>query len=99
MLPPFDLDALPGDWWSVVDTKQAQELEDELARELPNGHALMGGSAIAIAVCRQLKDAVFWLPETSEWALEHLTRRVETDPKWPSSFVTPDWQSLAQELT
>jgi hypothetical protein len=98
VLPAFDLGALPGKWWPVVNTPQAHDMERELNRELPDGHALKGRSLTAVAARRHLKDTVFWLPETSEWALVHLTGRVEEDPGWPSAFVTSDWQALADEL-
>ena len=74
-------------------------MEHELDREMPEGHVLVGRSLTAVAVRRHLKDAVFWLPETGEWALVHLTRRVEKDPRWPSALVTADWRVLADEMT
>jgi len=84
---PVDVDRLPGDWWVVDGTGDGAALERELASELPQGHALVGVKARAVAVRRHLKDVIFWLPDTSEWALVHLTYRVEADPGWPSTFV------------
>ena len=98
MLPPFDLDDLPGEWWPVYDTPEAQDLVQELDREMPEGHALKGRQLTAVAVRRHLKDTVFWLPETSEWAYVHLSGHVETDTRWPSAFVTHDWPELIHEL-
>jgi hypothetical protein len=98
VLPAFELSDLPGEWTLVLGTAQANDLEQELQREVPDGHLLKGRSVAAVAVRRQHKDTVFWLPDASQWALVHLTRNVETDARWPSSFVTPDWQALAAEL-
>jgi hypothetical protein len=99
VLPPYDLNDLPGEWWPVFDTPEARELTQELHRELPDGHVLKGRPVTAVAARRHLKDTVFWLPETSEWAFVHLTWGVETDPGWPSAFVTGDWDALIAEVT
>ncbi len=98
MLSQFDLNDLPGEWRSVYDTPEAQTLVQELDREMPEEHALRGRHLIAVAVRRNLKDTVFWLPETSEWVHAHLSQRAETDSRWPSVFVASDWQALVDEL-
>jgi len=99
MLPAHDLGDLPGEWWSVQGTPDAADLENELARELAPGHVLAGTSLQAVAVRRHLKEVIFWLPDTSEWVLIHLTHRQETDPRWPSPTFAKEWAALVDELT
>lgn len=97
-LPAFDLSDLPGDWWTVRGTADAADLERELAPELAHGHGLEGVRVEAIAVKRHLKDVIFWLPESGEWAFVHLTYRAETDPRWPSTVVGSTWADLVAEM-
>jgi len=99
MHPPIDLDRLVGEWWEVAGTQQALELESELEREVTEEHVLAGVVASAVAVKRHLKDVVFWLPERSEWAAVHLTYVEESDPRWPSTVVSADWETLLSELS
>lgn len=99
MLPSFDLEPLPGEWHPVHGTEQARALEAELTRELTQGHELKGVTAEAVAVRRHLKDVVFWLPDTAEWAWVHLTYTIETNRMWPTAFVTTRWESLVEEIT
>jgi hypothetical protein len=96
-MPESDLKALSGDWWPVSG-EDATQLEQELARETPEGHALRDVTVQALAVKRQLKDVVFWVPATEQWALVHLTRSVETDPSWPATFLTDDWDQVVAEF-
>lgn len=98
VLPRFDLNDLPGEWWLVHDTSEADDLAQELAREVPEGHILNRRSVNAVAVRRHLKETLFWLPETSQWALVHLSWRAETDTRWPATVVADDWQALVAEL-
>ena len=65
---------------------------------MPEGHLRRGRHVTAVAVRRNLKDTVFWLPETSKWAHVHLSQHVETDPRRPSAFVAGDWHALVDEL-
>lgn len=99
MRPPFDLEALAGDWWEVHGTEQAAELQRELARELPREHVLGGVPVEAVAVKRNLKDVAFWLPQSAEWAHVHLSYKVETDARWPWTVVVMTWTDLVYELT
>ena len=92
-----DIAILPGEWWAVQGT-DASELEQELQREAPKGHVLHGLSVQAVGVRRHLKDVVFWVPSLEQWALVHLTRQVETDPRWPSTTCTRNWDDLVAEL-
>lgn len=52
----------------------------------------------AVAVRLHLKDVVCWLPRVDQWALVHLTGRVEQDAKWPSAFCTPEWTDVVAEF-
>jgi len=99
MIPQVQLDRLPGDWWNVGGTSQADDLKAELQRELPERHVLSGVTVEAIAVRRHPKDVLFWLPQEREWAWVHLTYRSEKDPRWPSTFIAADIQSVIAELT
>ena len=95
--PWHDIAGLPGEWWAVQGT-DASDLEQELQCEAPEGHVLYGLSVQAVGVRRHLKDAVFWVPSLEQWALVHLTKHVETDPRWPSTTCTRNWDDLVAEL-
>lgn len=95
--PSHDIALLPGEWRAVGGV-DAFELEQELRREVPEGHVLHGLSVRAVAVRRHLKDVVFWVPSLDQWALVHLTRRVETNPRWPTTACTRNWDDLIAEL-
>ncbi len=99
MRPSIDLTLLLGEWWLVRDQDQAAELTREVQRELTPGHVLHGLRIEAVAVKRHLKDVIFWLPDSSQWALVHLTYKVEPDPRWPTAIVASDWLELVDELT
>ncbi|MFZ2502752.1 MAG: hypothetical protein WAW88_08800 [Nocardioides sp.] len=99
VVPVLDLSDLPGEWWTVRGSVDAAELERELARELAVGHVLRGVRVEAVAVKRHLKDVVFWLPESGQWAWVHLTHAVETDPRWPIPIITSNWADLVGEMT
>lgn len=96
-VPPFDLTRLPGEWWEV-EASESVKLEQALRCEVPIGHLLHGVSAQAVAVRRQLKDVVFWLPTVRQWAVVHLTGRAESNPHWPSAFCAPRWDAVVAEL-
>jgi hypothetical protein len=76
------------DWlqpWSSVDGSERQSLENELRKELADGHALFG-KRIQIIGRRCDQDDVLCLIEGSKSvAVVHLTWRCapEPDPKWP----------------
>lgn len=95
--PAHNIAILPGEWWEVQGT-DAAELEQELQREAPEGHVLHGLSVQAVGARRHLTDVVFWVPSLEQWALVHLSRRVETDPRWPSTVCTRHWDELVAEL-
>ncbi|MBM0124554.1 hypothetical protein [Pimelobacter simplex] len=97
-LPPFDITSLPGEWWEVEAAEAAEQLEQELMREVPKGHLLHGVTVRAVAVRHHLKDVVFWLPAVHQWGLVHLTGQVEKDPMWPYTICTPEWDELVDQL-
>lgn len=97
-LSASELSDLPGQWWTVIGTPDAVELESELGRELPEGHVLRGIRVEAIAVRKRLKDVVYWLPESERWAWVHLTYAVETDPRWPSAVVAATWAEMIEDM-
>ena len=66
---------------------QAHELEQELDRELQTGTS-QGTHHQRSGRTPTLEGHLFRLTDTSEWALVHLAWRSETDPRWPSAFVT-----------
>ncbi len=99
MPPSIDLSSLPGEWWLVKDQEQAAELTREVEREVPPGHDLHGLRVEAVAVKRHLKDVILWLPDSSRWAWVHLTYKMESDPRWPSTVLVSDWPELVEELT
>ena len=68
-----------------LDADRARIFEDELARELPPGHALAGRRARALAR-REANDDVLVVVDDATYAVVHLTwaRHRETDPRWPS---------------
>lgn len=70
--------------WFTVDGETASALEAELARELPPSHQLCGRRLVAIAKRERRDDVLFRLPNGKIYWV-HLTRTVETDPRWPST--------------
>lgn len=96
-IPSHDIALLPGEWWAVQGA-DAAELEQELQREAPEGHVLHGHSVEAAGVRRPLKDVVFWVPSLEQWALVHLTGKVESDPQWPTTTCTPNWDDVVAQL-
>jgi hypothetical protein len=97
-VPDHDMALLPGEW-RKVQPPEAAELEQELRREVPQGHVLHGVRVHAVAVRRHLKDVVFWVPTSKQWALVHLTGRPEDDPHWPSTFCARRWEDVSAELS
>jgi len=97
--PSVDPGSLPGEWWLVQDERQSADLTRELHREKPPGHVLHGVRAEPVAVKRHLKDVIFWLPDSKQWASVNLTYQDESDPRWPSATLTRRWTELVQELT
>ncbi len=73
-----------GDWQAVTSETERAELELQLNRGLPPSHVLSGVPATAVARRRKRDDTLFRLPD-GRFAQVHLTRRVETDPRWPDS--------------
>lgn len=86
--------------WSVVQgLGEAAELEAELEREVSAGHVLCDRAAVAVAIRRHRKEAIFWLSDRSEWALVHLTWSAESDPRWPSTEIHGTWADVTEDLS
>lgn len=62
------------------------------------GHVLLGARVIAVAVKRHLKEVVYWLPESGQWAWVHLTYAVEANPHWPSAVIVSEWSELVEQM-
>jgi len=96
--PVFDGSQLSSEWFIVSDTPAAEELEQELKWEVAAGHVLAAFAIVAIAVRRLQKEAIFWLPESDQWAVVHLTWNDEVDPRWPSTVLVESWADVLSEL-
>src|SRR5688572_23550778 len=85
---------LPANWVSVQGD-EASRFEAELRRELPASHRLYGHNVRAIAR-RQGRDDVLFLSAEDQRSIfwVHLTRAVETDPRWPWTEVYADLQEF-----
>lgn len=83
-----------GDAWSEPDAELASNLAHRLRESTHTGHLLEGVEVAAVAVKRNLKDVVFWLPGPRQWALVHLTDFQESDPRFPSTIVVPNWGGI-----
>lgn len=94
-----DPSSLPGDWRDLRGRPEADQYARTLAEEAPSTHLLSGQVVQAIAAKKNMKDVVFWLPEKQQWALVHLTGRVETDPRWPTAMLTRHWSVVIFELS
>jgi hypothetical protein len=72
--------------WQPVSVHEAQILERELARELPEGHALKQ-IEVRVVARRLDRDDVACELGDGRLCVVHLTWNVETDPRWPRSEV------------
>ncbi len=85
--------------WSSVTASEASWAEKELASELAPGHILAGQQFTALGRRWRRDDFLFQMSD-GRFARVHLTRRVETDPRWPTvdffdSFEA--WKALPLE--
>lgn len=94
----FDPSSMSTAWTVTFGDADALELETELRLECPEGHTLHGVRAVSVAVRQHRKEAIFWLPDRSAWAVVHLTWNRETDPLWPSTELCPTWAEVIAEL-
>ncbi len=84
---------LPSDFrwlapWSPIDAETARDIEDELRREIPDGHVLAGCQFKAIGESDNYDDFLFATDSDDiPLASVHLTWRVESDPTWPGTAV------------
>lgn len=87
-----------GDWESV-SIGDAAWAEEELRRELAPGHVLFDQSWAALGRRWRRDDFLFRLAD-GRFAQVHLTRHVETDPRWPAAGIFEsfeDWKAVPPE--
>jgi hypothetical protein len=83
---PWHVPRGSGSAWRWLVGHESRRLQDELARELPWGHVLLGRRLWAFAQGRDPDDVAFVVD--GGLCVVHLTGRVETDPAWPEvTFV------------
>lgn len=85
-------------WMVVADTDDGTDLEEELRRELAEGHVLDGADVVAAAIRMHRKECIFWVRSLRRWAWVHLTQSAESDPRWPSTVLCENWDALLVEL-
>jgi len=85
--------------WVLIDSEVQGKFSDELKKELPSGHVLLGIDATAIAR-REDRDDFLFLIEHSEYkyAEVHLTWSVESNPNWPSASLFKTVKDWKQEV-
>ena len=96
MTEAYDWD---GDWSAIVSISERESLEKELQRELCSTHILYGIEAAAIGRRWRRDDVLFLLPD-GRFAQVHLTRRRETNPRWPDTQIYASfeaWKSVPVE--
>ena len=78
-------------------TRRAAKLENQLAREMCEGHVLFGKNVTLIARANRYDDAIFLLLDDSRVAQVHLAwQGRQRDPRWPATVV---FSSLAAWIT
>jgi hypothetical protein len=86
--------------WSRIDDADFQRaVEEELRREVPDGHILAGMEIQAIARRHDRDDVLVALPG-SRWAVIHLTWRGnrERDARWPTAELLMSEEELTARL-
>jgi prephenate dehydrogenase len=86
------------DLWSELDAVHAERFEVELAREVAEGHPLVGEQVRAVAVRKLEKEVIFWLPAERSWVRVHLTWAKEASPNFPRLDVHDTWASPVSAL-
>ena len=83
---PTDFDWLSP--WSPISQNDRKGIEDELRREMPEGHVLAQCEILAIGASDNYDDFLFATDcPNKPIAAVHLTWSAETDPAWPSTVV------------
>lgn len=75
-----------GDWYGIESASEREWAESELKSELCREHLLFGLQASAIARRWRRDDLLFRLSD-GRIAQVHLTRRQESDPRWPDTEI------------
>jgi hypothetical protein len=87
-------------WRVITDTseRRAEALTAELSSELVPKHVLYGLTARAVAARIDRDDVLFEI-EGCDMALAvvHLTRRKESDPRWPTTRFFPSWEQWVRD--
>jgi hypothetical protein len=83
--------------WQPIG-QHAEELTAELRRELSQKHVLYGRDLKAVATRRDRDDVLFEIDNKDEpLVVVHLTRRQETDPRWPTTKFFKNWEHWLKE--
>ena len=83
---PSDFDWLSP--WSAISPDDRQGIEDELQREMPDGHVLVECAILAVGASDNYDDVLFVTDcPNRPIAAVHLAWSAETDPAWPSTSV------------
>lgn len=79
---------LPEPWYEIDGVRIRDALQAQLEREIGEGHALAGESAMAVAR-RDDRDDVLFSLSAGRWAIVHLTwvATPAPDPRWPRTWV------------
>jgi hypothetical protein len=84
--------------WEELSAAQQTAFEQQLRRELPPGHPLLGVQATAQGHSGASDDVLFALSgHASAYAVVHLTWGGRSpDPRWPRTEFYRDWADFAQ---
>lgn len=85
--------------WETASANDAAWAEEELRRELAPGHILYNARWKALGRRWRRDDFLFQL-EDGRFAQIHLTRHIETDPRWPVAEIFgsfDDWKATPSE--
>jgi hypothetical protein len=91
--------SLPEPWWDLSDggeteTKVRDAYDEELRRELGDGHPLAGRERQTLAKCGGCDRALVRL-DRDEWALVHLTwSSTKERPGWPTVDALGPWDDV-----
>jgi hypothetical protein len=80
--------------WVGLDQPGNSYFNDEIAREVPNGHLLWGEPFRSVARAIGSDDVL--VEVQGRWALVHLTYKPEPDPRWPAIQRYGSWEDAIQ---
>jgi hypothetical protein len=84
-------------WFRTNNNRES--FERELSREVMTTHPLFNMKVMAVAFRRDRDDVLFQIEGSdAKYAVVHLTYKRESDPKWPSTTLFKDRESVEQYL-